>query len=419
MARMIEPLTDIKCRQAKPNKSGLAKLYDGGGLYLDVRKTSKKWRIKFRFDGKESTITIGDYPSVSLAEARKEREQIKSAIAKGVHPVVDRNAKKAELIKQQRETFDAVTEEWLYFKESEWSKVHYDTVSRNLRKDAYKYLKGVPIASVTGQDVLTVIREIESRNALVLSHRVLGWISQVLSYAVGTGRVGHNVAVGLDQFLKPSLPVKHHPYVTSERLPEALHQIFNYTGTYLTRTALRLQLHVFLRPGELMGAKWSEFDLEKKLWTVPANRVKGNKRQKLYGKEHLVPLSRQVIDILKELHKVSGRSIYLFPSQRKAGKSPMTRHVLKDALEKMGFSHEQSAHGFRGLASTLLNESRLFDAKAIDMQLSHKPQEESSSELSYNHALYLDERREIMQWWADYLERRFAEYVEPEVVFPD
>lgn len=413
MPRIIEPLTDVKCRQARPGAAGLAKLYDGGGLYLDVRKTSKKWRLKFRHDGKESTITLGDYPSFSLAQARKERDKIKGVLADGLHPVVERNEQKTRLLRQQRDTFDAIAEEWLAFKIKDWSEVHYKAVSFFVRKDVYKYLKGVPVASVSGLDVLSVIREIESREAFVLSHRVLGWISLILSYAVGTGRVKHNVAVGLSQFLRDSLPVKHHPYVTLDRLPEALHQIFNYTGTFLTRIALRLQMHVFLRPAELMGACWSEFDFdfENKLWTIPANRMKGRLKQKQYGKEHLVPLSNQVINLLRELHKVSGRNIYLFPSQRKAGKSSMTRHVLKGALETMGFQHEQSAHGFRGLASTVLNESRLFNSKAIDIQLAHKPKEESAAELNYNHAQYLEERVQIMQWWSDYLDKKATEYL--------
>ena len=419
MPRIIEPLTDVRCRQAKPGAAGLTKLYDGGGLYLDVRKTSKKWRLKFRHDGKESTITLGDYPKFSLAQARKERDKIKSALAEGLHPVVERNEHKARLIRQQRATFDAVAEEWLEFKRGDWSEDHYKSVSFFVRKDVYKYLKGVPVASLSGLDVLSVIREIESRQAYVLSHRVLGWISLILSYAVGTGRVEYNVAVGLKQFLRDSPPVVHHPYVTVERLPEALNQIFNYTGTFLARTALRLQMHVFLRPSELMGARWSEFDFEAKVWTVPASRMKGRLKQKQYGKEHLVPLSSQVVELLKKLYKVSGRNIYLFPSQRKAGKSPMTRYVLKGALENMGFQYDQSAHGFRGLASTVLNESRLFSSKAIDVQLAHKPQKESASELHYNHAQYLDERVKIMQWWSDYLDKRAAAYVEPEIIVLD
>lgn len=416
MARIIEPLTDLQCRQAKPAASGLTKLYDGGGLFLDVRRTSKKWRLKFRFDGKESTITLGDYPTISLAQARKERTKIKSALAKGVHPVVQRNEQIIKTIREQKETFEAIAEEWLEFKKPNWSNDHYTSVSFFVRKDAYKYLKNLPVSSISGQDVLSVIREIESRDALVLSHRVLNWISMILSYAVGTGRIQHNVAVGLKQFLQDSPPPKHYPYVTLERLPETLYQINNYTS-FLTRTALRLQTHVFLRPNELIGAKWSEFDLDKNLWIVPANRMKGRLKQKKYGKDHLVPLSIHVIEILKELHKVSGRNIYLFPSQRKEGKKPMDRSSLTDALGALGLQYEQSAHGFRGLASTILNETGLFNAKAIDIQLAHKPSQESSAELNYNHAQYLDERFKIMIWWSSFLDKKLAEYSPPELSF--
>lgn len=415
MARVIEPLTDVKCRQAKPKPSGLTRLYDGGGLYLDVRSTSKRWRLKFRHGGKESTITLGSYPSLTLSQARRERERIKDLLSEGIHPVIERNQEKSRLIKLQNETFRVVAEEWLEFKKKGWGKHHYDSVSFFIRKDAYKYLENVPVSMVSAQDVLTVIREIESREALVLSHRVLGWIGQILSYAVGTGRIEHNVSVGLKQFLQERMPVQHHPYVAIERLPEALQQIFNYTGSLLTRCALKLQAHVFLRPAELLGAKWSEFDFEAKVWTVPASRMKGRLRQKDFGQPHLVPLSRQAIAILKEAHQVSGRSMYVFPSQKKAGQAPMYTGTIKDALERMGFQNEQSAHGFRGLASTILNESRLFSSKAIDKQLAHKPQRESAAELDYNHAIYLDERVEIMQWWSDFLDKKMAEYTAPEV----
>lgn len=415
MARIIEPLTDVKCRQAKPNASGLAKLYDGGGLYLDVRATSKKWRMKFRHGGKESTITLGSYPSLTLSQARRERGRIQDLLAEGIHPVIDRNHEKSRLIKQQRETFKVVAEEWLAFKKKGWGELHYNSVSFFIRKDAYKYLENVPVSMVSAQDVLTVIREVESRDALVLSHRLLGWVGQILSYAVGTGRIEHNVSVGLKQFLQESFPVQHHPYMDVERMPEALHQIFNYTGSPLTRNALKLQAHVFLRPSELIGAKWSEFDFESKVWTIPASRMKGKLKQKQFGGAHLIPLSRQALNILKETHRISGRSIYVFPSQRKAGQAPMHRGTIKDALERMGFQHEQSAHGFRGLASTILNESGLFNPKAIDRQLAHRPKRESAAELDYNHAIYLKERVKIMQWWSEFIEKKASEYSVPDV----
>lgn len=415
MARIIEPLTDAKCRQAKPNSSGLAKLYDGGGLYLDVRPTSKRWRMKFRHGGKESTITLGAYPSLTLSQARRERERIKDLLSQGIHPVIERNQEKTRLIKQQKETFKAVAEEWLEFKKKGWGDHHYKSVSFFVRKDVYKFLENVPVSMIGAQDVLTVIREIESREALVLSHRVLGWIEQILSYAVGTGRIEHNVSVGLKQFLQESFPVQHHPHMSIERMPEALHQIFNYTGTPLTRKALKLQAHVFLRPAELIGAKWSEFDLESRVWTIPASRMKGRLRQKQFGEPHLIPLSSQVMEILQETHRISGRSMYVFPSQRKSGRAPMHVGTIKDALERMGFQYEQSAHGFRGLASTILNESGLFNSKAIDKQLAHKPKEDSASELSYNHAIYLRDRVKIMQWWSDFIDKKMSEYIAPDI----
>lgn len=366
--------------------------------------------MKFRHGGKESTITLGPYPSITLSQARKEREKIKDLLAEGIHPVIERNQEKSRLIKRQQETFKAVAEEWLEFKKKGWGDHHYNAVSFFVRKDAYRFLDNVPVSLVSAQDVLTVIREIESRDALVLSHRMLGWIGQILSYAVGTGRIEHNVSIGLKQFLQESFPVQHHPYMDIERMPEALYQIFNYTGGLLTRSALKLQAHVFLRPSELIGARWSEFDLEGKIWTIPASRMKGKLRQKQFGGPHLVPLSKQVIGILEEAHQVSGRGMYVFPSQRKSGQAPMHAGTIKNALERMGFQHEQSAHGFRGLASTILNESGLFNPKAIDKQLAHKPTRESAAELDYNHAIYLKDRIRIMQWWSDFLDKKASEY---------
>lgn len=409
MARIIEPLTNLQCRQAKPGASGQTKLYDGGGLFLDIRKTSKKWRLKFRYDGKESTITLGDYPTLSLANARQERDEIKANLARGIHPVIHRNEQINKRIRLQNETFEVIAEEWLTFKKPNWSKDHYNSVSFFVRKDVYKFLKDVPVSNVTAQDVLAVIREIESRKAFTLSHRVLNWINMILSYAVGTGRIQFNVATGLKQFLQESAPVKHYPYVTIERLPEMLFQIHNI-NSLLSRYGLILQSNVFLRPNELVQAKWSEFDFDNKMWVVPANRMKGRIKQKLNGKNHLIPLSTQVITILRELHRVSGRNIYLFPSQRKGGDVPMDRSSFTDCLAKLGLQHEQSTHGFRGLASTILNESGLFNPKAIDLQLAHKPMSESSSELNYNHAQYIEERKKIMQWWSDFLEQQLNSY---------
>jgi integrase len=407
---MVEPLTDVKCRQSKYSENGKNKLFDGGGLFLELRPKSKKWRLKFRHNNKESVITLGDYPAISLAEARKERTTIKLALSQGIHPVIDRNAKRAATIRMQKETFADIAEEWFAFKRKDWSDHHYNSVTFFIRKDANKYLGALPVAKITSLDVLSAVRVIEARGAIVLASRVLSWIRMILTYATGTGRVQHNVAIGLNEFLESRPPITPHAYVTDDQIPRMMHMVYNYSGVFTTRMALRLIMYVFLRPSELVAAQWREIDFERKIWTVPASRMKGRVKQKKYGNPHLVPLSRQAIDILKNLHKGTGRGMYLFPSMRKGGHQPMSRCTLKNSLNNLGLQHDQSAHGFRSLASTIMNESRLFSAKAIDMQLSHKPEAESESELNYNHAQYLEERVRIMQWWGDYLERQYKNY---------
>lgn len=410
MPRIVEPLTDVKCRQSKYSENGKNKLFDGGGLFLELRPKSKKWRLKFRHNNKESVITLGDYPAISLAEARKERTTIKLALSQGIHPVIDRNAKRAATIRMQQETFAAVAEEWFAFKRKDWGDHHYNAVTFFIRKDANKYLGALPVTKITSVDVLSTVRKIEERGALVLASRVLSWIRMILTYAAGTGRVQQNVALGLNEFLESRPPVTSHAYVKEDQLPRMMYMVYNYGGLFATRMALRLIMYVFLRPSELVAAQWREIDFERKIWTVPSSRMKGRVKQKKYGEPHLIPLSAQAIAILRSVHKVTGRGVYLFPSIRKVGHLPMSRTVLKNALNSLGLQNEQSAHGFRGLASTIMNESRLFSAKAIDIQLSHKPKAESDSELNYNHAQYFDERVKLMQWWGDYLEMQYKNY---------
>lgn len=409
MARVVLPLTDLKCRQAKYEQGGKNRLFDGGGLYLKLKATgSKKWCMKYQqFNGKENVLTFGDYPAVSLVAAREERKQAKALLASGKDPAIQREISKQAAIQAHNETFKTLAEEWLATKKPGWSAGYYSRIENALKADVYPHIGNLPIRTITGLVTLKVVQRVESRGALEMASRVLETIGQVFKYASGTGRADGDVTSGITQFLQERPPAKHYPNVGAAGLPEMMRRIDAYGGRPETIYALKIMMRTFPRTNEMRWTEWQEFDLEGGLWEIPSTRMKGRLVAKRSGISHIIPLSTQVIALLKDLHKLTGRHRFLFPGTRNPSTTPMSAETMNKALKIMGYKDEQTGHGFRSMASTIVNESGLFRWEAIDAQLAHK--KKNKTEATYNHAKYLAERRKIMQWWSDYLDDRKAE----------
>lgn len=404
MARIITPLTDLECRRSKLS-DGKARLFDGGGLYLQLNKSgSKIWHLRFKqLNGKDSTISLGSYPGTSLANARAQREEIKSLLAQGRDPIVERELLKQAAIQSQGETFEALAIEWLELKKSAWSEGYYQRIENALIANAYPDLGKMPVRSITGLHILKAVQKVERRGAYEMASRVLDSISQVMRYAVSTGRASTDPSYGLNRLLQPRPPVQHFPHIQHDSLPELIKRIKAYTGRPETVYAIKLMMHTFPRTNELRWAEWSEFDLKNRLWTIPSSRMKGRISRKQAGADHLVPLSTQVLKLLDNLHKLTGRHRFLFPGMRNPSTSPISAETINKALKIMGYEGQQTGHGFRSLASTILNESGLFRREAIDAQLAHVNR--NKVEAAYNRATYIEERRQILQWWSDYLDK--------------
>ncbi|MAO50053.1 MAG: integrase [Pusillimonas sp.] len=408
MAKSVTPLTDTKCRQAKYQPDGAKKLFDGGGLYLELMKNgTKKWRMKFRQpDGKENRLTLGDYPAVSLQSARDKRREIKTQIEEGKNPAIERELAKQAVVMSQNETFEAIAKEWLVLKQPSWSEGYYKRIRNALKSNVHPYIGNLPITQIPGKLVLNVVQKVEKRGALEMASRVLDAIGMVFKYAVGTGRAQADVTAGLSQFLQDRPPVRHFPHVDEDGLPELLKRIENYSGRPETIFAIKIMMRTFPRTSEMRFAQWSEIDLENAMWVIPPSRMKGRIMAKLNGPSHLIPLSRQAVEILADLKKLTGRHNYILPGAVNPATAPISAETMNKALKIMGYKDQQTGHGFRGLASTLMNESGLFRKEVIEAQLSHK--KEDDVEGAYNHAVYLKERIKLMQWWSDYLDERAA-----------
>jgi len=394
------PLTDIKIRSAKPQHKTY-KLFDSGGLYLEVTTAGRKyWRWKYRFGGKEKRLAFGVYPDVTLKMAREERDDARSQLASGVDPS---EARRAEKVAQAgAESFEAIAREWHAKFSPGWEASHGDRIFRRLENDIFPWLGKRPIGEIKAPEMLAVLHRIESRGALETAHRALQNCGQVFRYAVATGRAERDPTRDLKGALPPTKE-KHHASITDpKRIAELLRAIDTYEGYFVTKCALRLAPLVFVRPGELRRAEWPEFDLEKAEWRIPAKRMKMRDL-------HIVPLARQAVDILLELEPLTNRAFpsrpnarrYVFPSAR-THERPMSENAVLAALRRMGYTKEEmTAHGFRSMASTLLHEQG-WNHQAIERQLAHA--ERNAVSAAYNFAEHLAERRKMMQAWADYLD---------------
>ena len=387
-------MTDTKVRNAKP-KEKQYKLFDTDGLFMIVTpRGGKWWRFKYRFGGKEKLMSLGTYPEISLLEARGKRDDARKKVANGIDPSQARKKLKAEQIKNES-TFEIVAKEWHKKFQPTWSKKHADTILSRLENNIFPWLGKTPINDVKPPELLMALRRIEARGALETAHRVKIICGQVFRYAIATGRAERDPAADLKGALPPTKP-KHHAAITDpEKLGGLLRAIDDYEGSFVMRCALKLAPLLFVRPVELRKMEWTEINLESEEWNIPAEKMK----MKL---PHLVPLARQSLEILKELKPLTGSGRYVFPSPR-TPKRPMSDNGVLSALRRMGFQKEEiSGHGFRAIARTILDEVLQVRPDYIEHQLAHAVKDPNGR--AYNRTAFLNERREMMQTWADYLD---------------
>ena len=402
------PLTDAEIRRAKPGNKTI-RLSDGGGLYLEVAPSGGKWwRLKYRFDGKDKRLSLGVYPDVPLAGrkdktmgtwidgARDKRDKARQLLADGVDPGEHRKAVKTAKTERAANSFEVIAREWLRHFATRWAPSHGEKNMQRLERDVFPWLGGRPIADMTAPELLKVLRRVEGRGALETAHRVRQVCGQVFRYAIATGRAERDVSADLRGALPPARVVHLAAITDPKAIGDLLRTIEGYQGQLVTKSALRLAPLVFVRPGELRMAEWQEIDLDQAEWTIPAGRMK-------MRQPHLVPLSVQAVQILRELHPLTGRARFVFPSARTTLR-PMSNNAVLAALRRLGFSKdEMTGHGFRAMARTVLDEILHVRPDYIEHQLAHAVRDPLGR--AYNRTAHLAERKIMMQQWADYLDR--------------
>lgn len=387
-------LTDVKVRNARPAEKRL-RLWDERGLYLEVAPTGGKyWRQKYRINGKEKRISLGVYPEISLKEARDRRENARKLVAQGVDPSVHRKAQKESVALRTANSFEVVAREWFMRYSPNWAASHSKTVLRRLEKDIFPWLGDQPIAEVTAPELLLVIRQVERRGALETAHRELNICGQVFRYAVATGRAVRDPSGDLRGALPP-VRSKHLAAVTNpKRVGEILQMIHGYQGGLVVSCALRFAPLVFVRPGELRHAKWQDIYIDEAEWRFVVSKTQTN---------HIVPLSKQAISILEEIRPLTGNREWVFPSGRSPLR-PMSENAVLAALRSLGIPKEEmTGHGFRAMARTLLDEQLGIRPDLIEQQLAHAVKDPMGR--AYNRTKFIEERHQMMQLWADYLDK--------------
>ena len=390
------PLTDTAIRNAKPKPGEKQlKLFDGRGLFLLVSPSGGKWwRLKYRFDGKEKQLSLGVYPDVSLQDARERRDQARKLVANGVDPSANRKAQKAAKAERAANSFEVVAREWHQKYSERWTPGHGDRILRRLERDLFPWLGDRPVADIEASELLSALRRIEQRGALETAHRALTNAGQVFRYAIATSRARIDPSRDLRGALSPV--TKGHFAATTDptRLGAILRAMEGYEGSLIVRCALRLAPLVFVRPGELRKAEWADIDLDAGEWRYTTSKT---------GTQHIVPLARQALEILRELRPLTERSKYVFPNGR-SFKRPMSDNAVLAAMRRMGIDKEEmSGHGFRAVARTLLDEELNVRPDYIEHQLAHAVRDPNGR--AYNRTAHLAERKQMMQIWADYLER--------------
>lgn len=394
-------LTDTAIRKAKLAEGAKrARLFDGGGLYLELAPTGGKWwRLKYRFAGKEKLLSLGVYPEVSLADARTKRDDARKLLRDDIDPSVRRKLEKAARVDAGANTFEIITREWFARFSPKWAQSYSRGVNRLFERHVFPWIGSRPIAEVTAPELLAVLRRIESKGRLETAHRARTDIGMVMRYAISTGRAERDPTADLRGALPPSVPVHMAAVTDPEKLGGLLRALWTYDeGTPTVATALKLAPMLFVRPGELRSARWEDIDLDKSEWAFTASKTKT---------PHIVPLARQAVSVLRDLQTLTGRAPYVFPSAR-TNERPMSDAAVNAALRRMGIDNTTATgHGFRATARTLLDERLGFRVDLIEAQLAHVVRDPNGR--AYNRTAHLDERRRMMQAWADYLDKLRAD----------
>lgn len=388
-------LTKKACDNAKPKEKPY-KLADGGGLYLQITpQGGLYWRLKYRFGGKEKLLALGTYPLISLAEAREKRATAKKQLAAGVDPSSVKQEEKRQNVLNAENTFEAVAREWHQHNLEKWSYNHAQTILRRLEMDVFPSIGKTPLKNIAAPDVLKMVRDIEKRGAHEMARRAVQVCGQVFRYAIVTGRAANNPAGDMRGALKP-VKKGHYAALEAKDLPEFLSKLHRNDARLfpLTRQAVELLMLTFVRTSELIKAKWEEFDFQEKRWIIPAERMK-------MRQAHIVPLSKQVLAILDDIKRQNPDRGYVFPAQTDP-RGHMSNNTILFALGRMGYRGKATGHGFRALAMSTIKEKLGYRHEVVDRQLAHAHR--NTVDAAYDRAKFLDERKVMMQEWADYLD---------------
>jgi integrase len=389
------PQLKLNARQvdtAKP-KDKPYKLSDGGGLYLLVNSNgSRYWRLKYRINGKEKLLSIGVYPDVPLAAARSKRDEAKRTLAAGGDPGQEKQAEKQSRKVSVENTFEALAREWHAYKKPNWSKGYSEDLMESFENDIFPCVGKRPVAEIKPLEILEALRKLEKRGVLDKMRKIRQACSQTFRYAIVTGRAENNPAGDLAGALAVQKH-QHYPHLLSSELPEFLRSLNQYSGSQITLRATKLLLLTGVRTIELRAAEWAEFDLQNDIWEIPASRMK-------MKRPHLVPLSKQVKELLLEIQDITGRFKLVFPGRNDSLK-PMSEASINQVIKRIGYRGKATGHGFRHTMSTILHEQG-YNTAWIELQLAHV--DKNSIRGTYNHAQYLEGRREMLQWYADYME---------------
>ena len=386
-------LTDIAVKSAKPQDKPY-KLTDGDGMYLLVTATGKYWRLDYRYLGKRKTLAIGVYPIITLADARERRHEARKSLANNVDPSESKVSARKEAIRNASVTFELVAREWHQKNTVKWTPKNTVRTLSLLERAIFPYIGKLPIADIKPSELLETIQLIERRGNIQTAHRAMMNCGQVFRYAMATDRASKDISFVLRGSLTPIVEKHHASIQDPKKIGLLLRDIDEYDGLFVTKCALKLAPLLFVRPGELRQAEWSEFNLDEAEWKIPAEKMK-------MKSVHIVPLSNQALEIIKELKNHTGHVKYLFPGLRSSDRA-MSDNTVNAALRRLGYDKdEMSGHGFRSMASTILHEQG-WPHDAIERQLAHADRNKISA--AYNYADYLPKRKEMMQKWADYLD---------------
>ncbi|AIP21090.1 integrase [Burkholderia pseudomallei] len=389
------PLTDTAIRNAKPADKPV-RLFDGGGLYLEIAPSGGKWwRLKYRFGGKEKRYSLGVYPEVTLATARKKRDEAREKLAAGIDPGEAKKAEKRASLLAAANSFEVVARGWMNERKTTVEPAQHAKTLARMENDVFPWLGKRPIAEIDAPEILVVLKRVDGRGARFTAHRIRSEISRVFRYGIKEGHCKADPARDLVDAIPPAQTTHFASITEPEKVGEMLRAFDGFTGTFPVLCALKLAPMLFVRPGELRKAEWAQFDLDKGEWRYFVNKTKT---------DHLVPLAAQAVTILRELHALTGEGVYVFPGARDRNR-PMSEAAINAALRRLGYDTrtEITGHGFRAMARTILHEELEEKPEVIEHQLAHTVPD--SLGRAYNRTKFIKARRSMMQQWADYLDK--------------